>query len=374
MFKRLAIVVTALVIIQPAIGANAVKRGKNLVEVTVTGIGMNKEEALHDAKRKAVEQGAGSYIYSQSKTKDFALVKDTVLSRSAGFIQEHEVISSRQAVDGSWEVQIRALVSIKGIQDTWGVVQSLLADRGRPKIMVFVRERIGGMDVESSTVQARIENLLLESGFLLVNREQLKAIDMKDLEAAVAENRPAKIQAIAKRFGAQLFITGTASATAGEQKRVSGVPLSPYEAEANVKCYRSDTAQLLSSIPGTPTRGVDRVWRSAAKKALDAQAQQVAPEVRDDVLRFWQDALEGRGEIQLHVAKLSFKQYLTLKKQLQKVDGVESVNTRYHNKTAECSIQSDLRAEALAEKLVGAVENLEITDLSQNVIKADWAE
>ena len=59
------------------------KISDNLVEVTVSGQGTSKEEALRDAQRKAVEAGAGTFIYSRSETKDFMLVKDTVLARAA---------------------------------------------------------------------------------------------------------------------------------------------------------------------------------------------------------------------------------------------------------------------------------------------------
>ena len=361
-----------LVVAFPAAGQAVPKPAKGVVEVTVVGNGMSKDEALRDAMRKALERGAGTYIYSQSKTKDFVLVKDTILTRAAGFIQSKTILSTQHMEDGTWAVKIKAVVSVKGIKDMWGVVRNLLKEKGRPKIMVFIRERIGREVVENSTVQTRIENLLLKSGFLLVNKEQLKAIDKKDLTAAVAEDKPNKVQAVAKRFGAQLFISGSANATPGPAKVVGGIQLFPYEAEANVKCYRSDTAQLLSSIPGKSTRGVGRVRRSGAKQALDLQAKQVAPKVRYDILRFWQDALEGRGEVQLHVEGITFTQYVALKKSLKTIKQIKDVTTKYHNKNAECSLQSDVNAETLAEKLVEVMKNLEISDVSQNVIKAKF--
>ena len=352
--------------------AKIVKKGDNLVEVTVTGSGMTKEEALRDAQRKAVEQGAGTYIYSQSQTKDFALVRDTVLARSAGFLQSFEKLSESEAEDGVIQIKIKAVVSIKGIEDSWGVVTNMLQQMGRPKIMVFVTEKIGNEVVEDSTVQTRIENLLLESGFILVDKNQLKEIDRKDLAAAVAEDSAARVQAIAKRFGAQLFITGSAHAEAGEQREINGVPFFTYEAEANIKCYRSDTAQLLSSIPGAATRGVQRVARSAAKQALDTQAQQIAPRTQFDILRFWQDVLSGRGEIQLHVEGISFLQNTKLKGTLKALKQILEINGTFANGTAEYSIQSDVRAEQLAEKIAEAVDGLEITDVSANVIKAKY--
>lgn len=359
----------------PALGQGAVRKvGPNLVEVTVMGAGMDKDEGLRDALRKAVERGAGQFIYSQSQTKDFVLVKDTVLARAAGFVQSYDIVKAVAVEDGTWEVTIKAVVSLQGIEDAWGAVTTMLKEVGRPKIMIFIREKIRGAAVADSTVQTRIENILLKSGFLLVNKEQLKAIDKKDIQAAAAEDSPARLQAVAKRFGAQLFISGAANADAGVVKTVAGITLHTYEAEANIRCYRSDTAQLLSSIPGSPTRGADRVWRSAAKKALDFQGQQLAPRVRHDILQFWQDALAGRGEVQLIVEGVTFKQYVALKKTLKTVKQIKDVAARYHNKVAECSLESDVNANALAEMLAETIENLEITDVSQNVIKAKFAE
>ena len=376
--NRLAILAVVLsaawaaITVGTANAQNVTPKGDNLVEVTVTGEGVSEDEALRDAMRKAVEQGAGTFISSHSEVKDFALVRDTVLAKSAGFLQSKKILSKKELSDGTWQVKITAEVSIKGIEDTWGAVVNLLQQVGRPKIMVFVREKIAENVQDDSTVQTRIENLLLKSGFILVDKEQIKEIDRKDLTAAVAEDNPAKLQAIAKRFGAQIFISGVANCNAGPRGNVGGVVLFPYQAQANIRVFRSDTAQLMSSTPGRPTRGVDRVWRSAASKALDAQARQIAPKVVADILGFWQDALAGRGEVQLQVDGITFKQASDLKKKLKEIKQIKDVSNKFHNQVAEYSLQSDVNAEQLAEKLVDAVPELDIQDISQNVIKAKF--
>ena len=336
-------------------------------------MGESEQEAIRDGKRKAVEQVAGTLVYSSSKTKDFVLIRDTVLTRSAGFVQDHKVLSKTITTDGIYEVKMSVTVSKQGIEDTWGVVTNLLKDMGRPKIMVFIREKIGNDWQEVPTVQTRVENRLLKNGFLLVDRNQLKAIDKKEIQAAIAEDKPAKIQAIAKRFGAQIFITGVAQATTSGARNIHGRQIHIYEADANVKIFRSDTAQLLGSIPGRATRGAQGVARSAAKQALDGQGKLLAPMITNDILRFWMDVLDGRGEVQLKVGGLSFSQYTKLKKALAAIKGVNDVNAKYSNKIADISIESDLQAEKLAEKLAERFEDiLEITDVSQNVIKADY--
>lgn len=347
-----------------------VSKEGNIVVIRITGIGMDKDLAELDAKRKAVEKGAGANIYSKSEVKDFELVKDTILARAAGFIKSTKVLSAKEMEDETWEVRIEAEVSIQGIEDTWGTVTEALKQHGRPKIMVFINEKMGQQVVETSTVQTKIEDLLLKSGFLLVNRDQIKEIDRKDLASAVAEDNPDKALAVAKRFGAQIFISGSANAEEGVEKRIGGVHMFTAEGEANIRVFRSDTGQLMSSTAGVPTRGVQQVARSACKQALDAQAQQVAPKITLEVLTFWQDAVSGRGELKLEITGVTFKQYSALKKALKEIKQIKDINAEFRNNTVEASIQSDTGAEKLAEIISEAMDNLEIEDVSANVIKA----
>jgi copper chaperone CopZ len=349
-----------------------VKKADNLVEVTVTGAGLTKEDADRDAQRKAVEKGAGTFIHSQSEVKDFTLIRDTILTKAAGFIKSKKVLSEKQMEDGTWEVKLSAEVSIQGIEDTWGTVKNLLQAMGRPKIMVFINETIDKERVEVSTVQTAIEEQLLKAGFLLVDQKQLKEIDKKDLTAAVAEDSPAKVQAIAKRFGAQVFMTGAATANAGEKKSLYGVTHFTYEGEANVKTFSTDTAQLISSIPGVPQRGVQQVARSAAKQALDAEGKVIAPKVTFNILDHWMEILQGRGEMKLEIENVKFAQVDEIEQALKKIPGIKDVNSDFHNNVAEMSMQCDANAKDLAKKIAKALPKLEITDVTQNVIKAKY--
>lgn len=359
----------------PAFAQKAVPKGKEVVTVTVTGAGESKSEAIRDALRKAVEKGAGTHIYSESKTSDFVLVKDTILARAAGFVQSYkEVTKAREMEDGTWEVKISAVVSVKGVVDAWGTTKALLKQVGRPRIVVFVREKIGGRVQEDSTVQARIENLLLKSGFILVDKTRIEALAKKDKALANIEDKPEKLIALLKKSRAQIVITGLANCAPGAAKVLGGVRLFSFEAEANIRTFRVDTGQMLSKIPGIPRRGTGRVARSAAKMALDYEAQHIAPLVQRDILRFWQDAVGGHGELELEVEGIpKFGQYVQVKKALAKIKGVEDVTGKYNKALTRFSIQAKIGAEALAEKIDDAVENVEIEDVSQNTIKAKYA-
>ncbi len=62
---------------------------------------------------------------------------------------------------------------------------------------------------------------------------------------------------------------------------------------------------------------------------------------------------------------LTFKQYSDLKKQLATVKQIKEVNGPFHNQVAELSLQSDLTAEKLAEKLADGRASTGITDVSR---------
>ena len=192
-------------------------------------------------------------------------MRDTILARAAGYVQEKEELSTTKTDDGIFHVKLRCVVSRQGIEDTWGVVKNLLTQMGRPKVLVMITEKadevtgtvqagraVGQESLkqivqDESTVQARIEKLLLTNGFDLVEKSQVEEIDKKDLQAALAEDNPAKVQAIAKKFKAQIFIKGTVHAACGLPKDIGGVLFYTYEGQGNIKCYVTDTAKLLAS-------------------------------------------------------------------------------------------------------------------------------
>ncbi|MFW5817939.1 MAG: hypothetical protein ACOCWV_05295, partial [Planctomycetota bacterium] len=359
---------TLAAIVLPAAPAVAQDTPKveDVVTVVVTGSGTDKEEAVRDAKRKACEKGAGTFIYSQSKVKDFVLIKDTILTRSNGFVQKFTILNTDEE-DGIVTVKAKVVVSVKGLADAWGVVKNLLSEMGRPKVMVYVSEKIDKENQDSSRVQTQVEKLLLKNGFLLVDKKQIKAIDEKAMEAALLENKPQKVQAIARRYGAQLFITGAANARLGQTKTVYGVKLHLYGATTELRCFRTDTAQMLSSQSASGS-GSDRMPLNSAKKALSQTGEKIGPSIQYDILKFWQDVLEGKGEVQLEISGGNFMVFRKAKKALPDVKGVKEVSGKFHAKTAMFSIEADCKAEVLAERIMDAMDWVEITDVSQNVI------
>ncbi len=93
--------------------------------VEVKGVGTNRNSAIEDAKRKAVEQAVGTLIQSESQVQNFALVKDVISTNTSGYISSYTVKNEVPYPD-RYEVTIIAVVSESGLKaDSKSLAQSL---------------------------------------------------------------------------------------------------------------------------------------------------------------------------------------------------------------------------------------------------------
>ncbi|MDY0300097.1 MAG: hypothetical protein RBQ99_00750 [Trichlorobacter sp.] len=107
------------------------------VVVTATGEGETKDTALTTAMRRAVEQGLGTYIKSDTTVVDYELVEDKILSHSKGYVTSYNIISERKMEDG-YMVTISANVDNKILKDDLDALTILRKNEivGNPRILV----------------------------------------------------------------------------------------------------------------------------------------------------------------------------------------------------------------------------------------------
>ena len=72
--------------------------------VTVDGVGVDRDSAIRDAARTAVEQIAGMYINSNTVVSNTSVELDEILSHAQGYVQNISVISE-SASDGAYRVR-----------------------------------------------------------------------------------------------------------------------------------------------------------------------------------------------------------------------------------------------------------------------------
>ncbi len=351
---------------------------ENMVEVTVTGEGMSEDSARNDALRKALEQGGGVEISSHSQAENFQLIRDTIYARADGIITDYKILEQGDAAGGVKFCKIRAKVNKSAIASTWGEVQNVLDQVGRPGIAIYILERIDGLVQDSSILESQIENRLLKAGFNVYAGQQLRALAEKEGGDAGSEGNVAKVQAIAKDFGTQIFITGTAQANSAGVKELAGEATAMYNGDGMIKMYYTDTAQMLASESLANWRGGARGFHTvspqAGKKALENAGEELVERCYQSVMKQWATRISAGGELTLEVEGMSLADALKLKKKIQDIsaDKIKNVNHSLTKGIVTFRIKAQMTAEELAEHLAGGefAQIIEIVDLKTNRIQA----
>jgi hypothetical protein len=354
--------------------------------VQVTAEGYSRDDALKQALRKALEQGAGVQIAAYSQVENFALARDTIYSRAAGIVRDYRILKGPQEVAGGmWEVTIEAVVRPSAVAEAWGEVQNVLDQIGRPKIMVWIDEKIDGRPEPQSVVESRIEEMFVKAGFDLVAREAVEDIRRREAAAAQDEKNAAKLARLAKDAGAHIFIRGSANADRAGIENLYGTPAAFYNCDVQAKVYATDTGKLMASesVPVT-RRGVrsrHEFSPQAARAALVAatfpapegpRAPALAIKLFESVMEQWSAQISAGGDIELEVEQIDFKTFLALKKALAEIQRVRSVDGDFTTGTGKFRIKALMSAQTLAELLTQKPFDawIEVLDLKPNRIQA----
>jgi hypothetical protein len=282
-------------------------------------------------------------------------------------------------------VTIEATVRADVVTATWGEVQNVLDQIGRPKIMVSIDERIDGRFEPHSIVESRIEELFVKTGFDLVSRDAVAEIRRREAADAQDEGNAAKLARLAKDAGAHILIRGSANADRAGVENLYGTPAAFYNCDVQAKVYTADTGKLLASesVPAARRglRSHHEFSPQAARAALVAATFPRSEEHREpalaiklfeSVMEQWSTQISAGGDIELEVEGVDFKTFVDLKKALAGLERVRSVDGDFSKGTALLRIKAAMQAPVLAELLTEKpfAAWLEVVDLKPNRIQA----
>lgn len=136
-------------------------------EATVVGLGDNREAAIDDAKRNAVEQIVGTMIDSRSMSEMAVVKLDEIYTKSRGFVKKITVLEEGPA-GGAYRV--KALIDVDTNSDAKLMDQlTMLMMLNDPRIAVVIRQRPEGNGMSGTRYadlcQTIIYEKLLSEGF-----------------------------------------------------------------------------------------------------------------------------------------------------------------------------------------------------------------
>ena len=367
-----------------SIPASAVNGRSDLadIEVVAEGMAQDKNAALLQAKRAAIEQGLGVVITSETEMRNFTVMKDKVLSRTAGAVRRYEILEEKTAVDNLIEVRIKATVSLASINKDLAALGILLESMDKPRVMVLIDEQIAG--ARTTNCETEIVDKLLEFQFNLVDPSTVAALfDAGDdtIAQASAGDKNAAVK-IGTANGAEVIIVGNVKTSAG--KDVYNMKSS--RADVSVQAIVCATGKIIASknvqesaIHISEESAAAKSIRQAAARVIEnTQKGKVVTSLFDKIIGAWQEMANNGMPIRLIVNNVqNFKAFKAVKSYLSDLGSdVVSVTQRgWRKPVLELEIIYKGTPEALSENIDGkalpGIGALGVTDLTAASVTAN---
>lgn len=357
-------VALACVVMTGSAHAESTVETKGVAAIVNDDIGMARDRALDDAKRKAVEQVAGARVSAETITQNFQLVTDRIYSRASGFVKNFE-IKSEYKEEGTYYVTIAATVDADAIAEN---LDQLFAVK--PRVIVMIAEQnvgagnyaywwgVKGFTSEMDIMQSTLIAAWQPKGFEFVDPAMLQdelRVTGAMKKAEMANDNYVKLS---RKADAEVAIVGKVSVTdAGPV--MEGVKMRSFHAVGTLRVLNVDTGQIIAVADDSAVAAhID--GNQGGRLAIKALAQKIGDQLQAAIVSKWTAEAAGAKDIELVIrGRVGSKQISALKKFLvTEVRGVERVDVRRRKKSKS---QLRVKFRGKSQALGASIENKAFT-------------
>lgn len=224
---------------------------EHLTTVTVTGVAgiiegnqaAATDAALLDAQRLAVEQGAGIFVSSETRIRDFLLESDIIRTKAAGYLARYEIIE-RTTADQIVRLTIRADVRLDALAADLLELDAVVERLRRPRLMLVLHETDRGRPAPDQAATAAAEQALREKGFDLLDPAQFARVHGREALQRAGDGDAESLLGLATEQGVEVLVVGQIS-TAPQASPVAG--MATVGATVTVRAFDTQTARVLAS-------------------------------------------------------------------------------------------------------------------------------
>ncbi len=249
-------------------------------EVTVTGMGMDKDSALRDASRLAVEQVVGTFIDSRTLMENLVIQLDEVYKKSQGFVKKITILNEGKVDETTYRVQARIDVDTNPNAQLMDQL-TMLMRLNDPRIAVVVLNTTGGQSVHDEEAESALGARLLELGFNhVIDANHIIRLSDARLLNSIYEGQSG-VSNLGTDNACEFLVLGkattnTANVAVPDYKtgQMIDAPLVNARAKLNIKILKYDTGDLIgtftaqgSGIGNNNERAVDSGLTTAAAEA-----------------------------------------------------------------------------------------------------------
>lgn len=306
--------------------------------VTVEGEGENQKQAEFDAIRMAVEQAAAVMVGSQTLEENHVVVEDKIYSQARGFVNNYQVIGKKK-LGNIWRVTVEADVDVNPNSKLMnaltreGIINTALRN---PKIAVVISDDMakGG----KSAAEIAVTDAFLEAGFTQI----LNVAQVGSSRREIYNYGEDGLQELAARLHADVVVVGKVTTDRGGDMGQfignghHGTGAISYRSQIDARMYMAQSRRVVA-VSSKASGGVDISEHIAAKNAA-ANAGKLVGE--DFVAKLIAQGAGMKQMLEVQVIANDFSRIGMIKKALEGVDGVKSVNlSRYANGEGQFSVQ-----------------------------------
>jgi hypothetical protein len=238
-----------------------------------------RDKAIDDAKRAALEQAIGSTVESQTTVENFTVLKDQILSRTAGYLKNIKVIEEKKTGMGTYEVVIEADVETSAMIEDLDRFKKVLSWQKNPRISIIIDHNTDKGYLPSAQKSASLlTDKLKQAGF------------------TVYKHSPGQESLMGLLVGLSLELSS-------KQSSYQNINLSVNEISLSANIYRPYDGEILgtsTAVKSLPGENKLKVLDEGAKNCIDS----IWTDLRSKLIKEWEKELYNERDINIIIKKI----------------------------------------------------------------------
>ena len=228
-----------------------------------------RDEALIDARRRALEQVAGVTVDAETITRNQVLFDQMVRIQTRGLITAERVLEEGATGDGRFRARIEAWVKAGEAQERLEALVSELS------FIVLLPEQNLGQPQAQPGVENEVVSQLVAAGFRVLDHAQVQRVTRRDQVAALQRGDQQAARDLGLKFLSNLIVIG--QATTQPSQNNEGIA-SAY-ARVTARVLEAETGRVVANVSLDEVRGFGTSVEVAGRRALAAAGKPTAEQL-----------------------------------------------------------------------------------------------
>jgi hypothetical protein len=289
------------------------------------GEGANRDEALINAKRAAVEKGIGTLLLSQTEVENFMLKRDQIITKTIGTVKSYDILKEGKSPDNLIQITIKAVLSKTTMREDLAAFHILIESMNKPRTMVIIKENnVGNEEPSNSSAETAILGFLKDPyEFDLIDPSVVQSIKSSQQKMAEIAGDAAAAAKLGTGYGAEVIITGTAvSRTADGMTQNLGGMVS-VQADVTLRAVNCATGRIIGTADAHAAK-VHISPNTAGNQAIAKAATDAAKKLLDGIIKEWTNQINNGATLSVNISGVTT--FRNKKEVVQTIEGIAGVS------------------------------------------------